>query len=164
MRGLVLGILEEIKTESEMNGYIQEFECWLQLITDNKNITSGCLSFVNDYWKCSFKDWLHKLCQCYYHSVNMGYIITSIYSEVENSRLKRSALGTRPNHTIDVAQDAITNVSIAAIDSLLKESHLCNSPPLLQKRKKEVCMLLILIMWLTLCVTKQKVIYNIVVK
>ena len=118
-----------------MNGYIQEFECWLQLITDNKNITSGCLSFVNDYWKCSFKDWLHKLCQCYYHSVNMGYIITSIYSEVENSQLKRSALETRPNHTIDVAQDAITNVSIAVIDSVERESSVQLTSSVTKKKK-----------------------------
>ena len=114
--------METVETKSEMTRYIEEFEAWLNFAIDNMEVTVNCSSFVNEYWKSSFKPNLHKLCQCYFHQQVMGQVKTSIYSEVENSRLKRSSFGTRPNLTIDAAQDAIANVSKSAISSIERQS------------------------------------------
>lgn len=99
-----------------------QFDAWMfQCQQGSPRPSADCVEFVKGYFKTKFWKDRWKLCSCFFASKPGGHRITSIPSEQEFSRLKRSAFGTRANMNIADSQDAIQLVEEQALNDVERD-------------------------------------------
>jgi MULE transposase domain len=111
-------LIDVPESELELNFYFEQYGAWLKKSVNEKIVTTAVETFIRNFVGKSFWCHRHKLCYSYFKHLPGGKCKSSIYSEVENSRLKRCSYGTRANLGLHDSQDAIQQVESEALNKL----------------------------------------------